>query len=158
MSSGCVTPETEPGRLEAPPPPTCHTEIAPFHTAPPPPHAPPPLHTPYILLLLSHVSSPRQCLPPSTQGHGGSCFMTFHRAWLLEFEAALLSVSPSGVFPRPLETPCDNPHPPSTHTECPSHVPLFHTQSPPLPMPLCLPLGSWWVMLHDIPQSLAAGV
>jgi hypothetical protein len=26
------------------------------------------------------------------QGHAGSCFMTFHRAWLLEFELALLAV------------------------------------------------------------------
>jgi hypothetical protein len=28
------------------------------------------------------------------QGHAGSCFMTFHRAWLLEFELALLAVVP----------------------------------------------------------------
>jgi hypothetical protein len=28
------------------------------------------------------------------QGHAGSCFMTFHGAWLLEFELALLAVVP----------------------------------------------------------------
>ncbi len=37
---------------------------------------------------------------PPAQAHGAPCFMTFHRAWLLELEAAILSVSPSlGALP-----------------------------------------------------------
>jgi hypothetical protein len=90
--------------------------------------------------------------------------MTFHRAWLLEFEAALLSVSPSGVFPRPPETPSHTPAPLPNTLQSSAALPCslpFHTHwiSPPMPPPTPVPSpGSWWVVLHDFPQSLAAGV
>lgn len=51
--------------------------------------APPAQSDASALLLLT----PRLLLLP-LQGHAGSCFQTFHRAWLLEFELALLAVVP----------------------------------------------------------------
>ena len=40
-----------------------------------------------------HISN--LALTPHAQGHAGPCFMTFHRAWMLELENSLLSVAPA---------------------------------------------------------------
>ncbi|WIA14551.1 hypothetical protein OEZ85_003068 [Tetradesmus obliquus] len=46
----------------------------------------------YNYFIVKHAVSVND--PRGDQGHAGSCFQTFHRAWLLEFELALLAVVP----------------------------------------------------------------
>lgn len=74
-----------PGGIEAgpagpPPPPSTHSRTAAHEE-----HAQPPCYT-------SSLSSAR-LLP--AQGHNGPPFMTFHRAFLMEIEQSLLTVSPT---------------------------------------------------------------